>query len=214
MNIFPSHLICGIDEAGRGPLAGPIVAAGVVVPNTYELLAVDSKKISAKKREKWMQDFIVFAQDHDDVDYAIAKIDVPEINEKGIAWANKEVFRRLILELEADEYIVDGNLKLGDFGEKTARTECRVRADQSVRCVAAASILAKTFRDQIMRDLHDEFPIYHWDKNKGYGTWEHIHAIQHHGSSRYHRGKYMQTVIEKEYDEKWTSRHKLEDDAE
>ncbi|MBZ0309411.1 MAG: ribonuclease HII [Anaerolineae bacterium] len=187
------RLICGIDEAGRGPLAGPLVAVAVVAPEDYVIDAVDSKKISARKRETWVTDH------KGQIQYFVELIDVPEINQQGIGWANREIFQRLIRRVEADYYIVDGNLKLAELGEKTACTECRIRADESIPLVSAASILAKTIRDDLMRKLHEEYPHYYWASNKGYGTRQHISALKTFGASPHHREDFVKTVINKPY---------------
>lgn len=187
------RLICGMDEAGRGPLAGPLVAVAVVAPEDYVIDAVDSKKISARKRETWVTDH------EGQIQYFVEQINVPEINQHGIGWANREVFQRLIRRVEADYYIVDGNLKLAELGEKTACTECRIRADESIPLVSAASILAKTIRDDLMRKLHEEYPHYYWAANKGYGTRQHISALKTFGVSPYHRQQFVETVIHKPY---------------
>lgn len=190
--------ICGIDEAGRGPLAGPIVAAGVVIPEDFDIQAIDSKKLTEKRRENWLEEFQIHYSEHG-IEFAIEKIDVPEINAKGIGWANKEIFRRLILRLEADEYLVDGNLKLGQVGEKTHQIWSEVKGDERIPVIAAASIVAKTYRDHLMRDLHEQYPQYHWANNKGYGSAQHISAIKTFGGTLHHRQKFLETVTNKEY---------------
>lgn len=189
--------ICGIDEAGRGPLAGPLVAAAVVVPEGFEIMAVDSKRLSEKRRGIWRDEFANFAGDG--IEYAYEIISVDEINEQGIEWANQEIFRRLVLRIEADVYLIDGNRKLKDLGEKEERCRNEVRGDERIPVIAAASILAKTRRDLIMRELALQFPQYHWDRNKGYGTKQHLMAIKKYGSTPYHRGKFMDTVKKKSY---------------
>lgn len=181
-----------MDEAGRGPLAGPLIAVAVVAPEDALIEAKDSKKLSAKQREKWVMQ-------HEAIHYFIEEITVPEINQQGIGWANREIFQRLIARIEADYYIVDGNLKLTDLGAKAALTECRIRADETTPLVSAASILAKTIRDNMMRDLHEQFPHYHWVSNKGYGTKQHISAIKTYGASPHHRQEFVETVIRKAY---------------
>lgn len=189
--------ICGLDEAGRGPLAGPIVAVAVVAPEDIILDAVDSKKLTEKRRER----LAVELRDRDDIAFAIERIEVPEINARGIGWANYEVFRRLVLQIEADEYIVDGNLNIErmELGDKEDRTRSEKHADDHIPIVSAASILAKTIRDAEMRQLHEQFPHYHWAKNKGYGTSQHISALRTFGPSPHHRGMYVDTVSGKSY---------------
>lgn len=195
------RLSCGIDEAGRGPLAGPIVAAGVVAPIDFDWAETgwrDSKKFTERGRERWALAFKDWALEKGFI-FEYEVIEVPDINLYNIGWANREVFRRLVLKLEADEYIVDGNHKLTDLGDKQSRTQSVIRADGRFGIVGAASILAKTYRDQIMRDLHEQYPQYAWDHNKGYGTYQHIMAIKKYGRTIHHRGKFASTVEAKTY---------------
>ncbi len=113
----------------------------------------------------------------------------------GIGWANRVAFERLILRMDADSYIVDGNLKLQDMGRKARHVRSQVRADETEQAVMAASIVAKVNRDQIMRDLHGEYSVYGWDHNKGYGTHEHIAAIRQHGTCVHHRHQFVTTAL-------------------
>src|SRR5687768_12373494 len=186
-------LICGMDEAGRGPLAGPLVAVAVVMPADLEIEAMDSKALSEKRR------FSLAETLRQQVKYHAEIISVDEINAYGIGWANREVFQRLINAIDADYYIVDGNLRLANLGDKAKQTECLVKADRDITVVSAASILAKCLRDEIMLDLHKSFPVYHWHKNKGYGTQEHISALKTFGSTPHHRRQFVQTVQQKSY---------------
>jgi ribonuclease HII len=191
--------ICGIDEAGRGPLAGPLFAAAVVAPEDFELRAVDSKKLSQRQREAWLAEFEVLASVAG-LAYRVEQISVAEINAHGIGWANREIFRRLILALEADEYWVDGRRnKLAGLGEKAERTRYEIKGDERLAIIAAASILAKTHRDRVMIELHQNYPHYRWDENKGYGTAAHISAIKTFGRTPHHRGMYATTVEGREY---------------
>lgn len=186
-------MICGMDEAGRGPLAGPLVAVAVVMPADLQIEAVDSKAVAEKRR------FLLAETLKQQVEYHAEIISVEEIDMHGIGWANCEVFRRLIDKIEAETYIVDGNLKLKHLGEKASRTRCLVKADRDVPVVSAASILAKCIRDEIMLELHERYPVYHWNKNKGYGTQEHIRALKTFGSTPHHRRQFVQTVQNKSY---------------
>ena len=186
--------LCGLDEAGRGPLAGPLVAVGVVAPADLPIQARDSKQLTPRRRLQWAEDLKTQG-----LHYAVEVISVEEINRYGIGWANREVFQRLIHTLDADQYIVDGNLKLTDLGAKKNLTYCQVRADEVVPVVSAASILAKTIRDQIMIDLHEYYPVYQWHHNKGYGTKEHISALKTFGGSPHHRWQFVSTVEAKTY---------------
>jgi ribonuclease HII len=197
VNPTPAFLtLCGLDEAGRGPLAGPLIAAAVVFPADFRWEAVnalplrDSKRLSARQREQ------IFPYIHDfalTVDTEI--IDVADIDRAGIGWANRTAFESLILRLEADKYIVDGNLKLHDLGRKISRYESVVRADQRYVAVSAASVVAKVTRDRIMAAWHEKYPMYGWDHNKGYGTAAHIAALREYGPSPFHRRAFVTTAL-------------------
>jgi ribonuclease HII len=194
---FQQLHICGLDEAGRGPLAGPLVAAAVVLPPDFDFNARfprvafrDSKTMSLLQREKAYQLVIDHAVSH-----KIIEISVDEINAEGIGWANRTIFELLINQVSADYYIVDGNLKLNPPVQAWGRTESRVRADQNVQAVSAAAILAKVSRDRIMRDLDSQYPEYGWDHNRGYGTREHIQAIRTHGRTAHHRTQFVDTAL-------------------
>ena len=120
---------------------------------------------------------------------------MPTINTHGIGWANRAVFERLIAAVEADRYIVDGNLKLDLSREKRAVVRSLVRADQSEQAVSAASIVAKVSRDRLMSELHQKHPIYGWDHNAGYCTREHLRALVQHGLTAHHRRQFVETAL-------------------
>lgn len=189
--------ICGLDEVGRGPLAGPLVAAAVVFPPGFSFAAAypdmpfrDSKRMTRLQRER------VFKLIHDTALVAeIRSITVDDINAHGIGWANRAIFERLIQAVEADLYIVDGNLKLNNLGDRAGRVRSLVRADETQEVVVAASILAKLKRDWMMEALHKSYPVYHWDRNKGYGTRQHIEALRQHGPCRLHRRRFVETAL-------------------
>jgi ribonuclease HII len=191
--------VCGLDEVGRGPLAGPIVAAAVVFPADFvfadyfpALKFGDSKKLSAYQREAVWSMIHEFASSVQ-IDY----IDVDDINAQGIGWANRAVFERLIMAVDADKYVVDGNLKLSNLGRKARRVSSVVRADESEQAVSAASIIAKVTRDRIMRELHLLYPVYGWDHNVGYCTREHLNAVWQYGSTIHHRRQFVTTALAK-----------------
>lgn len=187
--------ICGLDECGRGPLAGPIVAAGVVLRidhRKWRMDLDDSKKLKAKDRERL---FELIMESGAKIEVEV--ISVRQINSRGIGWANKEIFRRLIKKIEADKYIVDGNLKLGRIQGKGDRVKCKVKADKSRKCVMAASVVAKVTRDRLMKELHNKYPHYGWETNVGYGTKNHISAIVKHGSVPPHRRLFVETALKK-----------------
>jgi ribonuclease HII len=181
--------VCGLDEAGKGPLAGPLVAAAVILRHDINGLN-DSKKLSKKMRELLYSEIMRSGAIVD-----VELISARSINTKGMAWAGKEIFRRLIRRIDAGSYIVDGAIHPGRVKSKTSKIEAVVRADGSTKCVMAASIVAKVTRDVIMQELDKEFPHYNWRINKGYGTKEHITLIKKHGESRYHRSVFVTTAI-------------------
>ncbi|MHB8625918.1 MAG: ribonuclease HII [Aggregatilineales bacterium] len=189
--------LCGLDEAGRGPLAGPIVAAAVVFQPDFDFAARfpriafgDSKKLTARQREVAYELIVAHA-----VVCEIETIDVPDINAKNIGWANRAIFERLIVRVAADRYVVDGNLKLAVPPDKRAAVRSMIRADQTEPAVSAASIVAKVSRDRRMRELHAECPEYGWDHNMGYHSASHVAAIRQYGQSPYHRTKFVETVF-------------------
>ncbi len=190
-------LLCGLDEAGRGPLAGPLVAAAVILPENLAFTARfpkvrfgDSKKLSMRQREAA---FELIAQNA--LALKVEIISVADIDQNGIGWANKAIFQRLINLIDADRYVVDGNLKLKvPYGKDVQSV---IRADQTEQAVSAASIVAKVTRDRIMRELHEQHPLYHWDTNRGYGTDEHIAAIRLYGLTTEHRRQFVTTALNK-----------------
>ena len=195
--IEDTPLLCGLDEAGRGPLAGPLVAALVCFPPEFNFNSFfrhaelrDSKKLSRDQREELLR-YIY--------EYALAVeteiISVDDINAYNIGWANRTIFERLIMRVDAMQYIVDGNLKLQNLGMRAKLVKCVVEADAHVQAVAAASIVAKVTRDRLMQQLHQDFPVYGWDHNAGYGTKTHLAALQMHGITPHHRHKFVQTAL-------------------
>ena len=173
------HII-GIDEAGRGPLMGPVVAAGVYISDGFDTSQInDSKKLSAKKRE-YLYDKIT-----NECDWAIGQVDEKLIDEINIFQATKLAMRQVIYKMyEADFVLIDGNFlpENIDIPEK-----CIIKGDSLSVSIAAGSIIAKVTRDRMIMELHEKLPIYVWDKNKGYGTKEHRDAIALYGPSPYHR---------------------------
>ncbi len=172
----------GCDEAGRGCLAGPVYAAAVIFPNNYSnKLLNDSKKISEKKRYE-LRDIIV----KDAVSWGIGIVDNIEIDKINILNASILAMHRAIknLNLYPEHLIIDGN-KFKPINNIPYTTI--VKGDGKYISIAAASILAKTFRDDFMLKIDNEYPMYFWKKNKGYPTKEHADAIKKHGFSDYHR---------------------------
>ena len=199
-----SNLIleCGTDEAGRGCLAGPVTAAAILLPEIFELnLLNDSKQLSEKIREKLKP-----AIESKAISFAVTHIFPNEIDEINILNASMKAMQESILELKPlPEYIiVDGNRPLnGKLGmkQKTGKiftneeikilksipSTSIIKGDSKYLSIAAASVLAKTHRDEYMDKIHEEFPMYNWKKNKGYPTKEHREAIKKYGPCKYHR---------------------------
>ncbi|KIM03058.1 MAG: ribonuclease HII [Sulfurovum sp. AS07-7] len=166
---------CGIDEAGRGCFAGDLVVAGVILSKNIEKLT-DSKKLSSKVRESLYNEIILNSRYHI-VSFTSAKIDEIGLS-KCIAFALHEIKEKI----KASKYIFDGNSSFGVKGIETM-----VKADTLLSNVSGASILAKVTHDRAILKLSKEFPLYEFEKNKGYGTQKHLQAIKEHGYTPHHR---------------------------
>ncbi len=176
----PSKIICGVDEVGRGPLAGPVVAAAVILnPALIPHDLNDSKKLSAKKRA-FLNDQILAAAEH-----AYGEASLEEIDELNILHASMLAMQRAVANLprKVDHILVDGN-RLPDFD---APATAVVKGDQKSVSIAAASIIAKEKRDFLMKKLHEIHPEYGWNQNSGYGTRAHLEALNLVGPSPFHR---------------------------
>ena len=185
-------MICGVDEAGRGPLAGPVCAAAVILPKGLELPGLnDSKKLTDKKRREL---FPVIKEQA--IAYGIGLASHEEIDEMNILQATYLAMERAIGQLEgkADFALIDGN-RAKDFG-LPVRTV--VKGDSLSASIAAASILAKVTRDDIMLEMAEIYPQYGFEVHKGYGTKAHYEALREHGHSPIHR----MTFLRKFYGEK------------
>ena len=182
--------VCGVDEAGRGPLCGPVFAAACILPDGLYIEGLnDSKKLTEKKREKL---FDIIKKEA--VAYSIASADVEEINEMNILEADLLAMRRAIdgLGVKADFAIIDGNIAR-DF-QIPARAV--VKGDSKSMSIAAASVLAKVARDRLCLELDREYPQYGIAKHKGYGTKEHMDALRKYGPSPIHRKKFIRFLDE------------------
>lgn len=193
-------VICGIDEAGRGAWAGPLVAAAVIITeeqtrklrqSTY-LKIKDSKLLNISQRQ-----CIYIQLKQLGVVMATEIISVRRINNRGINRANRESIRTLIKRLTADQYIVDGNLKLGRIKDKTHKIKTIVDADATYLPTILAGIVAKVERDKIMKKLHRQFPRYKWCNNMGYGTKEHQEALMKYQMTYYHRSIFVTSGLQK-----------------
>ncbi|MHB1500575.1 MAG: ribonuclease HII [Candidatus Dormibacteria bacterium] len=175
--------ICGIDEVGRGSLAGPLVAAAVVLPPefTHPLLR-DSKRLTAAQREL-VEPLIRRAA----ASLMVVEIGPEDIDRHGVGWANREAFERLLSAVEASQYLVDGNLRLATIRAYTSL----IGGDNLVPAISAASIVAKVHRDRLMQHLDLKFPGYSWAANKGYGSPAHFDALVKLGPTPHHRLSFL-----------------------
>ena len=181
-------LICGIDEAGRGPLAGPVFAAAVILPEEFDLPGLDdSKKLSEKKRDE-LYDLII----ENALYYGIASASEGEIDEVNILNAVYRAMNRAAdgLGVEPEICLIDGNRNAGI----TRNSICVVKGDSKCACIAAASILAKVSRDRFMLEMAEKYPQYHFEKHKGYGTKLHYECIREHGPSEIHRKSFLKKM--------------------
>ncbi len=182
--------VCGVDEAGRGPLAGPVCAAAVILPTNLNIPELnDSKKLSEKKRE---QLFDVIKQNA--VSFCIAYSSVEEIEEYNILGATFIAMERAVngLNVRADYALIDGNRtpKGLQIPSKTI-----VKGDAKSCSISAASILAKVSRDRLMLEYDKEYPQYNFKKHKGYGTKEHTDAIKQYGPCKIHRMSFLKNIL-------------------
>jgi ribonuclease HII len=181
-NLYKNMTEAGCDEAGRGCLAGPVVAAAVILPRNFKhQVLTDSKKLSAKQRYILRDEIINSA-----VAWKVAFVTSTEIDEMNILRASIKAMHIAIegLEKEPDFLLIDGNRF---YPYKKIRYKTIIKGDGKYFSIAAASVLAKTFRDDFMEKIHTEFPEYGWNKNKGYPTSFHRNAIIQYGITPYHR---------------------------
>lgn len=184
-------VVCGIDEAGRGPLAGPVCAAAVILPTDMEIDGLnDSKKLTEKKREAL---FDVVKEKA--LAYSIVMVDEKAIDEINILQATLLAMRNAVegLEIKPDAALIDGNQKPGlGIEERTV-----VKGDAKSMSIAAASILAKVSRDRFMLELDEKYPQYQFAKHKGYGTKLHYECIEQFGISPVHRLTFLKKILDK-----------------
>ena len=182
--------VCGVDEAGRGPLCGPVVAAACILPTGLYIEGLnDSKKLSPKKRKLVFEEIKKHA-----VAYCIAEASVEEINDLNILEADMLAMRRAVegLKVKADFALIDGNVSRGfDIPTMTV-----IKGDATSPSIAAASILAKVTRDELCDQMDKEYPQYGIGKHKGYGTKQHMDALREFGPSPIHRKKFIRFLDE------------------
>lgn len=184
------NIIAGIDEAGRGPLAGPVFASVVILPKNHSIEGLaDSKKLSEKKRKILFNEIIKQA-----LDYGIASADEKEIDEINILNATFLAMKRAVAKLKIvpDLILVDGN-KTPNFGD--IATKCIIKGDSLIDSISAASILSKVSRDKFMKELAKKYPQYKFDQHKGYGTKIHYEALRTYGISPVHRKMFLKNFL-------------------
>lgn len=177
-----SKLVAGTDEAGRGCLAGPVTAAAIVLPKNFKNKVLNDSKVLSHHNKVFLRKLF----EDNAFDFAVTHISMEEIDRINILNASILAMQRSIKRLKnkPDCIIVDGNrFKPVD----SIPHECIIKGDAKFLSIAAASVLAKTYRDEYMEKIHEEFPMYNWIKNKGYPTREHRAAIEKYGISKYHR---------------------------
>lgn len=187
------EIICGVDEAGRGPLAGPVYAAAVILPKGHIIDGVnDSKKISEKKREALFDKII-----DECVCYSIGTASEKEIDEINILQATFLAMRRAVegLEIKPDIALIDGNRKPG---LNSVEEWDIVKGDAKSASIAAASILAKVSRDRYMLEMAEKYPQYQFEKHKGYGTKLHYEMLEKYGVSEIHRRSFLKKLLNDE----------------
>jgi len=184
--------ICGIDEAGRGPIAGPLVVAGCIFNEKYKVknekwikVLTDSKKLSAKKREE------LFEKIKENSNYHIVFKSNKEIDEKGLSKCIQEALIEIKNNLKAKKYLFDGNSNFRVEG-----IEPIIKGDSKIKEISAASILAKVTRDRFMIKISKKYPQYNFEKHKGYITKEHIKFIKQYGFCEIHRKSYKLKALE------------------
>ena len=192
LNHMNADLIeAGCDEAGRGPLAGPVYAAAVILPKDfYHPLLNDSKKMTEKAREE-LRPII----EREAIAWAVEEVSAEEIDSINILNASITGMQRAVrrLSVKPEFLLIDGN-RFKPFDNY--RYQCVVKGDATYASIAAASVLAKTYRDEHMRKLAREFPEYGWERNMGYPTKEHVEAIIRHGYTRHHRKSFHLKQLE------------------
>ncbi len=181
---------CGVDEAGRGSLAGPVFAASVILPKDFKSeLIKDSKKLSEKKRKKALKEI-----EDNALAWSVEFVDSSGIDKHNIQNATFAAMNKAInsLSITPEHILVDGNVF--DSYNDIPYT-CIIKGDNEYLSIAAASILAKVYRDEYMNFIDKSFPSYNWKSNKGYGSKEHIKIIKEEGITQYHRKTFLNKIL-------------------
>ena len=180
-------IVAGLDEAGRGPLAGPVVASAVILPFDFHHPLLNDSKVLSEKQRDLLRPII----ENEAIEWAVASVSPQEIDEINILKASFLAMHRCIDQLKTsiELLLIDGNRF---YPYESLPYKCMVKGDARFISIAAASILAKTHRDDMMHQLHNQYPIYDWDKNKGYPTKKHREVIARFGVSPHHRKTFRQ----------------------
>jgi ribonuclease HII len=181
----------GVDEVGRGCLAGPVVASAVILPNDFDYdIVKDSKKLSEKKRKEAYELIKEKA-----LTYSVEFVGPDFIDENNILEATMYAMHKSLnkLDVKPEHILVDGNYFNGYQGIPHT---CVVKGDNTYYSIAAASILAKVTRDEYMKSAHEDYPNYKWDSNKGYGSKVHREAIVEHGTTPLHRTSFLKNILQ------------------
>jgi len=184
------EFIAGVDEVGRGCLSGPVFAAAVILPKDFKSEIIkDSKKLSEKARLKAYEEIYKNA-----IDISIHSVSPQDIDKHNIQNAVYASMNGAIdgLETKPEHVLVDGNIF--DSYSDIPYT-CVVKGDNKYLPIASASIVAKVIRDEYMKKLHEDYPMYHWDKNKGYGSKHHIEIIKEQGITHHHRKTFLKKIL-------------------
>ena len=184
---FPSDkIIAGCDEAGRGCLAGPVVAAAVILPKNFKNKILNDSKVLSEKKRELLRPIIK----KEAISWAVGVVSPAEIDKVNILNASFLAMHRAIdtLNTKAELLLIDGN-RFNPYSE--IQHKCIIKGDAKFMSIAAASVLAKTYRDDIMKVLDIKFPKYHWKNNKGYPTKQHRKAIAEFGSNKHHRKSFQ-----------------------
>jgi ribonuclease HII len=201
-NYSESFFECGTDEAGRGCLAGPVTAAAIILNASFENSLLNDSKLLSEKTRTELKSII----ENNALSFAVTHLSPKEIDEINILNASMKAMQECVLKLnpKPEFIIVDGNRPIfsklhlkNKVGKQFSTTEINylkeipnqsvIKGDGKFLSIAAASVLAKTYRDEYMNQIHEEFPMYNWKKNKGYPTKDHREAIKKYGACKYHR---------------------------
>jgi ribonuclease HII len=181
---------CGVDEVGRGPLAGPVFAAAVILPKDFTSENIkDSKKLTEKGRKRALKEI-----EENAISWSVEMVDAEDIDKYNIQNATFAAMNKAIgsLSVKPEHTLIDGNV-FDSFHE--IPYTCVIKGDNEYLSIAAASIVAKVYRDEYMKNLHLTYPNYGWDKNKGYGSKKHIDTIKEEGITHYHRKTFLKNIL-------------------